>query len=226
MTKTVLVIGASRGIGAEVARHFASEGHRVFGVSRTQAVAGEWIQADISSSEGIAHIIRTVGESPIDALLFMGGTWEEGAFTDTFDFRKSSEPETRQVMSVNLIAPIEITRGIAKNLSRAKNPRAIYIGSLSGLDQWATPEVANTASKFGLRGAVQALRLALKQEKIGFTIVNPGNVETEEVLTDIREGRFPEQIPVPMTDLISAIEWVLSLSPSVEVGDINLMQRN
>jgi short-subunit dehydrogenase len=225
MAKKILVVGASRGIGAEVARHFAAQGHLVFGVSRSEAVAGRWIQADISTPYGISHVLSVVGDNQIDALLFMGGFWENGAFTDEFDFLKSTDHETRQVLAVNLVAPIEITKGVAKNLSRSKNPRAIFIGSLSGLDQWASAEVANTASKFGLRGAIQALRIALKNEKIGFTVVNPGNVETEEILADIREGRFPEQIPIPIADLISAIEWILSLSPSVEVGDVNLIQK-
>ena len=145
---------------------------------------------------------------------------------EDFDFRKTSDLETRHIMSVNLVAPIEITRGIIKNLSLASNPRAIYLGALSGIDQWASSQVAYSASKFGLRGAIQALRLALKEEGIGFTVINPGNVATEEVLMDIQEGRLKEQAPIPISDIISAIEWVLSLSHSVEVGDINLIQKN
>lgn len=94
------------------------------------------------------------------------------------------------MISVNTIAPIEITRTLAANLAQATNPRAIYIGALSGLDNCATPEVANTVSKFGLRGAVQALLLALGGQNIGFTVINPGNIATEEVLLDIEEGRF------------------------------------
>lgn len=223
--KTFLVVGASRGIGAEVASHFDAQGHRVFGVSRTRAVAGEWIKTDLSTPDGIAYIFDVLQDTPIDALLYMGGTWENGAFTDEFDFRKSNDHETRRVLAVNLIAPIEITKGLARNLAMTKNPRAVYIGALSGLEQSASGEVANTASKFGLRGAIQALRLALRSEKIGFTVINPGNVETDEVLADIQEGRFPKQVPIPISDLISAVEWLLSLSPSVEVGDINLMQK-
>jgi NAD(P)-dependent dehydrogenase (short-subunit alcohol dehydrogenase family) len=186
MKNTLLVIGASRGIGAAVSKHFYNAGHRVIGVSRTPAAAGDWIQVDISNPKGICLLVDRVGETPIDALLFMGGIWEKNAFTQEFDFRKSSYEETRLVLVVNLIAPIEITKGLSKNLASASNPRAIYIGSLSGLDQSASPEVANTASKFGLRGAIQALRLALQQEHIGFTVINPGNVATEEVLADIR----------------------------------------
>ena len=225
MIKTVLVIGASRGIGAAVAEHFHNTGNRVLGVSRSPAVAGEWIQADIGTSDGLQHLLKEIGQTPIDALLFMGGIWEKNAFMESFDFQKSTETETRRIISVNLIAPIEITKGLSNNLSSASNPRAIYMGSLSGIDQRASPEVAYTASKFGLRGVTQALRLTLKNQNIGFTVINPGNVATEEVLEDIEEGRFHKQTPIPLQDLISTIEWILTLSSSVEVGDINLSQK-
>ena len=226
MKKRMLIVGASRGIGAEMAKHFSSSGYEVIGVSRNPARECEWIKADISTPDGIQYLITKIGQLPIDALLFSGGVWEERGFMQGFDFRKTSNLETHHIMSVNLIAPIEITKGIAKNLSLASNPRAIYLGAISGVEQKASSQVAYSASKFGLRGAIQALRLALKEEGIGFTVINPGNVATEEVLMDIQEGRFREQTPIPLSDIISATEWILSLSHTVEVGDINLMQKN
>jgi NAD(P)-dependent dehydrogenase (short-subunit alcohol dehydrogenase family) len=223
--KTVLVVGASRGIGAAVAQHFVQAGHQVFAISRSPAVAGQWIKADISQPGGIAAVKAAISTRPIDALLFMGGVWETNAFTNAYDFLQSSDAETRFVISVNVIAPIEITRVLSDNLAQGSNPRAIYIGALTGFDHCASPEVANTASKFALRGAIQALRLALRDKAIGFTVINPGNVATEEVMLDIAEGRFSPQTPIPLSDLISSIEWILNLSPHVDVPDLNLHQR-
>lgn len=224
--KQIVVVGASRGIGAAVAQHFAQKGDRVFSISRTQPVAGEWIQADISTSEGIQLVADTIGEAVLDAFLFMGGVWEDGAFTEQYDFLKSSDRETRYVIAVNTIAPIELTKQLTKNLIKSNNPRAIFIGSLSGLDNSATIEVANTASKFGLRGAAQALKIALGDRQIGVTVINPGNVATEEVLTDIKEGRFEQQVPIPFADIISAVEWILTLSNTVDIGEIDMQQKS
>ncbi|MEO1068563.1 MAG: SDR family oxidoreductase [Cyanobacteria bacterium J06638_6] len=224
--KTVVIIGASRGIGAAVTQHFVEQGHAVWSVSRTAAVAGTWIPADISTPAGIAAIARTLGNQPLDALLFMGGVWEQGAFTNDYDFLHSSDAETRFVLSVNTIAPIEITRSLAANLAQTPNPRAIYMGALSGLDNCPSAEVANTASKFGLRGAVQALRVTLGDQNIGFTVINSGNVATEEVVLDIEAGRFGSQTPIPMAVITSAVDWLLSLPPSVDVQDLNLQQRS
>lgn len=205
----------------------------VYAVSRTKAIlrrrgyaiAGHWIAADLSTAAGIQQVVETIGETPLDALLYMGGTWEENAFTNAFDFQASPDGETRFVLAVNLIAPIELTKALAQNLSVADNPRAVYIGALSGLDNAASPEVANTASKFGLRGAVQALRLALAKEKIGFTVINPGNIATEEVLDDIEAGRFSQQFPIPISDVIETIEWILARSAAVDISEVNLRQK-
>lgn len=128
-------------------------------------------------------------------------------------------------MLCNLVAPIELTKSIVKNLSISSNPRAIYLGSLSGVDQIASVQVAYAASKFGLRGAIQSLRKALKAEEVGFTVINLGNVATDEVLIDIEEGRFKEQTPIPILDVITSVEMILSLSKNVEIGDINLIQK-
>ena len=94
------------------------------------------------------------------------------------------------------------------------------------MDNCASPEVANTAAKFGLRGAVQSLQLALGGQNIGFSVINPGNVATEEVLLDVEEGRFGPQTPIPITVITSAIDWLLSLPPSVDVPELNLWQRS
>lgn len=226
MPKKVAVVGASRGIGAAVAEHFAKLGAQVFAVSRTPAVAGQWIQADVATPEGIETLVRSLQGVALDALLFMGGVWETGAFTDQYDFSASPDAETRFVMAVNAIAPIELTKRLVPNLMQSANPRAIFIGSLTGLDHCPSIEVANTASKFALRGAVQALRLALQGRNIGLTVINPGNVATAEVLADIAEGRFPSQVAIPITDVLSTMDWVLSLSSAVDASEINLHQKS
>lgn len=43
---------------------------------------------------------------------------------------------------------------------------------------------------------------------------------------DIEEGNFKEQIPIPISDIILTAEMILSLSKNVEVGDINLVQKD
>ncbi len=224
MKRTLLVVGSSRGIGAAVARFFHDQGDTVLAVSRTPAAVGEWIEADLSSPVGIRQILKAVGDRPIDGLLFIAGVWEKNAFSPDFDFTQSPAEETQFIINVNLVAPIELTKSLVKNLSQAENPRAIYMGSISGTEQEVSAEVATAGSKFGLRGAVMALRHALKPQGIGFTVINPGWVATDEVVEDMASGQSPQQVPIPMDDVVSAVNWVLSLSPHTEVGEIDLLQ--
>ena len=222
---TYLLIGASRGIGGATAQYLASKGADVLGVSRSPALAGTWIEADIATDPGINRIVAAVGDRVLDGLLFLGGTWEQGAFTEAYDFVSSPQDEVRSLISVNLIAPILLARALAENLAKAENPRIILNGALSGLPNAATPEVANTATKFGMQGVAQSLNLSLRAYNIGITVVNPGNVATPEVMEDIAAGRFGRQVPVPIEDILQTYDYILRLSAASVPVEINLAQK-
>lgn len=226
MKKNILVIGASRGIGLELTKHLKNMGHNVFGVSRSRSYECEWIEGDVATEKGIENLVRNVGDKRIDTLIYSAGAWEEKGFMSDFDFLETKGFETRHIMSVNVVAPIEITKRLIGNFAQSNNPRAIYLGALSGVEQLASQQVAYSASKFALRGTIQGLRMALKQKGIGFTVINPGNVATDEVVSDIEQGRTKAQVLIPMSDIISTIDWLMSLSGAVEVGDVNLIQKN
>ncbi|MBV6658415.1 MAG: SDR family oxidoreductase [Devosiaceae bacterium] len=224
--KRYLLVGGSSGIGAAYAAHLVARGDQVLSVSRRPAPYGTWVQADISSDQGIDTVGDAVGEEALDGLLYLGGTWENGAFTDAYSFGASPRSETRNVISVNLIAPILLSQALAPSLAKASNPRIIFIGALSGLDRSATVEVANTASKFGLRGAAQALTLALRDQGIGVSVINPGNVATPEVQDDIASGAFGDQLPIPLPDLFAAIDFLLNVSKDSAPEEITLAQKH
>ena len=222
--REMLIAGASRGIGQAVAAHYESAGERVLSVSRTPSPHGTWIEADLARQDGIDTVIAGVGARPLDALLYTGGIWEHGAFTARYAFGTSTMEEIDRVIAVNLLAPIKLVRGLLPNLKQAQVPRILLIGSLDGLDNNAGRQVANSASKFGLRGAAQALQKELAGSGIGVTVVNPDNVATTEVLRDIEVGDFPPQTPIPMADLVAVIDCALSLSGASVASEINLAQ--
>lgn len=223
--KNIVVIGSSRGIGLALVDRLMSLGHNVCGVSRSPTDNCEWIKGDISTSEGIEKVSNIIGDRCIDILIFSAGIWEEKGFMPDFSFQATKDEETRNIMSINVVAPIEITKRLIANLAMSNNPRAIYFGAMSGVEHLASDQVAYSASKFALRGAIQGLREALKSEGIGFTVINPGNVATEEVLSDIENGFLEGQQPIPISDISSTVEWLMSLSSHVEVGDVNLSQK-
>ena len=226
MKRNLIIVGASRGIGLAVAEFYEAKGDNVFSVSRTPATVGKWIQADISNADGIKKVLGETSGLTIDALLYMGGVWEQHAFTEDYNFETSPYSETKTIINVNQIAPIELVKGLLPNLRKSENPRAIFMGATSGLDISTTSEVAYSASKFGLRGAVHSLRIGYKNEGVGFTTINPGYVGTDEVLEDIKSGESEGLIPIPIEDVVRTIEFVMQSSRDTDIGDITLNSKN
>ena len=218
----VLIVGASRGIGAAVAEHLLHRTAELITVSRTPAKRGNWIKADVSEVSGIKMIEKAIANSSLDALLYMGGTWEEKAFTSQYNFENCNNEDLERVIAVNLLAPIRLVKSLLPALRQANNPKIIFMGALSGLDNFPTREVANTASKFGLRGAVHALREELRPERIGVTVINPGNVGTPEVLEDLKQAGQSETNAIPLSDLLNVIDCVLAMSRSTCIKEIQM----
>ncbi|MEM7733687.1 MAG: SDR family oxidoreductase [Pseudomonadota bacterium] len=221
-----LIVGGSRGIGKACAEHLAGQGHDILSVSRTPSETGQWIKADVSSAQDMHHVVEAVGDEVLDGLLYLGGIWEEGAFTDAYDFLKSPVEEMQRVIAVNLTAPILLAQGLVGPLSRSDNARIVLMGSISGLENSGGREVANTASKFGLRGAAEALNASLRPHGIATTVINPANVATLDVFEDIAQGDFGPQIPIPMEDMTATLDYILRLSRDSVPSTVSLLQTN
>lgn len=220
--KTILVAGASRGIGLAVAEHLVARSDRLLAVARTPAPMGEWIQADLSELAGVETVAKAIGGDRLDALLYMGGTWETHAFTSQYRFEDCSDADIDRVIAVNLVAPIRLVRASLPALRRSPNPKIVFMGALSGRDNFSGREVANSASKFGLRGVVHSLREELRSQQIGVTVINPGNVGTPEVLADLAANNLSGGEAIPLTDLLKIIDCILSLSPATCIKEIDV----
>lgn len=220
--RTILVAGASRGIGLAVADHLMNQCDRLLAVSRTAAPVGEWVQADLSDLAGIETVVNAIGDNSLDALLYMGGTWETHAFTPQYRFEACSDEDITRVIAVNLVAPIRLVKALLPALRRSDNPKIIFMGALSGRDNFPGREVANSASKFGLRGVVHSLREELRSQQIGVTVINPGNVGTPEVLADLAAANLMGGEAIPLNDLLSIVDCILSLSRATCIKEIDL----
>jgi 3-oxoacyl-[acyl-carrier protein] reductase len=220
--KTILVAGASRGIGLAVAEHLASKCDRLLTVSRTATLIGTWIQADLSDLVGVETVAKAIGCDRLDALLYMGGTWETHAFTSQYSFEDCSDVDITKVIGVNLVAPIRLVKALLPALRRSDNPKIIFMGSLSGRDNFSGREVANSASKFGLRGVVHSLREELRSQQIGVTVINPGNVGKPEVLADLAANNLLGGEAIPLSDILCIIDCILSLSRATCIKEIDV----
>ena len=217
--RRIVVAGASKGLGATVAKHFAAAGDEVISLSRSPSAHGAWHPCDLADPGQIAAVAKGIA-GRIDALIVVAGIWEAQAFSPDYSLAVSSVDEISRILAVNLQAPILLAKAL---LSQLQGGRIVLIGSTSGLDHVGTPEVAYNASKAGLRGAAQALAHALKGQGIAMSILNPGDIGSDDVLAAKHDGTMRPGGSLPMSDLVTAIDFLLQLSPQASFCEINLI---
>lgn len=119
----MLIVGGSRGIGLAVAEYSHTRVKNLVCVSRTPSKFGRWIEADVADNRGIDRACKPFENQPLDALLYLGGTWEKNAFTSDYAFANSSDEEIDRVIAVNSIAPIKFTRRLIPSLQNHQSAK-------------------------------------------------------------------------------------------------------
>lgn len=220
----ILILGASRGLGAALVEGLPRKGDMIFGLSRSEpnwlrrksAIGRHWIEADLCELGAVQNARREIGKAPIDALIHVAGIWDEAPFEEMHD------DEIAEILDVDLRAFLAFTRGLAPNLRRADHAKIIAIGSTNGLDNGDMTAVAYSAAKFGLRGACQALRQHFRKDGIAVTCLSPGSIASD---VDYAEGsdaalKRHRGKRMPVTDIIAMIRCILDLSPAACVKEI------
>lgn len=232
MPKHILIIGASRGLGDALAKGLPDAGDRVWlvargeprSLARNDGVTREWIQADLGKAEAPARIAATLGDQPVDLLLYNAGIWEPTAFSIDYDFAAEDPAVLQQVLYVNLTAALLCVQTLLPNLLGADHARIVFTGSTSGLENVRGREVAYGASKFGLRGAAHALREQLRPHGIGVTCLNPGSMANEidyDAGIDAVRAQYGDGA-VPVGDVVTLVKCIVSLSPAACVKEVDL----
>jgi len=190
--KTVIVTGASSGVGAEAARRFAREGARVVitarGAPALEAVAKEIgqdralaVPGDVSDPDAARELVRRAlewGGDHLDVLVNNAGVNHRGPVEHV-------EPAAlAQIIDVNLKAPIVLTRLCLAQLRRSGKGAIVNVASIAG--QIPLPgEAAYSATKFGLRAFSMALAEELRGGEVSVSIVSPGPIETGFLIDDL-----------------------------------------
>ncbi len=185
--RVAVVTGASRGIGAEIARSLARQGRHVVLVARNaeklsevkaaiEATGGaaETRACDMGDSGAIATMIDAVYEAQgrLDILVNNAGVTRDGLVL------RMSDEQFDEVIRVNLKGVFAACRAAAKPMVRGKWGRIVNISSVSGLVGNAG-QVNYAASKAGVLGLTKSLAKELAGKNITANVVAPGFIETD-----------------------------------------------
>jgi 3-oxoacyl-[acyl-carrier protein] reductase len=202
MSKTVLITGASKGIGYETAKLFAQNGYNVaiiYNNSKESAVAlmNELLekkcsvmvaQADVSCKEQVDGMINSVSKQfgEIDILVNNAGIAKQRLFTDI------STEEWDNMFDVNVKGVFLCCQGVLPAMIRNKSGKIINISSVWGITG-ASCEVLYSATKAAVIGLTKALAKELGPSGIQVNCVAPGVIDTD-MNSDLDKASFEDLI--------------------------------
>jgi NADP-dependent 3-hydroxy acid dehydrogenase YdfG len=207
--KVAVVTGASRGIGAAVARMLDAQGVRLGLGSRSgddlglDAVA---LECDVRDPDQVQSLVMATVErfGGLDILVANAGVGAYGAFLDL-------PPErVEEMIDVNLKGTIYAVRAALPHLLARGGGDIVAVASVAGLRAFPHESVYN-ASKFGQVGFLRSLDHELRERNVRCTSICPGGVATDFALGEGR-GRTPESLEGMMSaeDVAEVVHFALT----------------
>lgn len=234
MKKTVLITGATSGIGKATAEVFAEKGFSLILCGRRQHRLDE-LQADLAHKtrvvtlnfdvrerEAVAESIASLNSefSKIDILINNAGNAHG---FDTVDIANLDDWDA--MLDINVKGLLYVTKAVLPSMIEKKEGHIINIGSLAGKEVYQRGNVY-CASKHAVDAINQGLRLDLNEHNIRVGAINPGLVETE-----FSEVRFKGDLeraktvyqgyePLRAKDIAEIIEFVVTRPNHVNIADL------
>lgn len=233
--KTILVTGASRGIGRSIAVKFASEGYHVFLNCRTSVAeltaVKDYIEnnyhtpcsiaaGDAGNAADVARMFADIHQTcgHLDVLVNNAGISYIGLLMDM------SDEDWRQVIDTNLSSVFYCCRAAIPPMISRKSGRIINISSMWGTSG-ASCEAAYSASKSGVNGLTRALAKELAPSSIPVNAIACGVIDTQmnSQLSDEERKELEDAIPAGRygtPDEIARIVWDTANAPEYMTGQI------
>jgi NAD(P)-dependent dehydrogenase (short-subunit alcohol dehydrogenase family) len=181
MSQTILITGASSGIGRAAALELLRAGHTVYGSARRVesmaaigSAGGRVLQLDVTVEADLERAVQTIVEEQrrIDVLINNAG---QGLYAAAEDMPLE---EARHQFEVNLFGPARLTQLVLPHMRAQRSGRILNVSSMGG--EIAFPLGAwYHASKHALEGYSDALRQEVKRFGIDVVLIQPGITRTE-----------------------------------------------
>jgi NAD(P)-dependent dehydrogenase (short-subunit alcohol dehydrogenase family) len=184
MSKVILVTGAGRGLGTDIAREALAAGHQVVATGRRPEEVEKTLggpqdnllvtKLDVTSPEDAEAAAQAAVDrfGRIDVLINNAGNFFAGYFEEI------TPAQMRQQIETNLFGPMNVTRAVLPILRKQRAGHIITLSSSAGIigQEFC---VAYAASKFGVEGWMESLRYDIEPYGIHTTVEEPGFFRTE-----------------------------------------------
>lgn len=230
--RTALVTGASRGIGAAVARALAAAGARVVLVARSvrelDALAATLphgavvVSADLAQAAAVPTVAaatrEALGGADPDILVHAAGSFPLAPM------EQMTDEELELALTLNAAVPLRLTRAFLPGMRTRGNAQVVLIGSIA--DRHVFPSnAAYAASKHALRAGAEVLRAETRGSGLRVTLVAPAATDTS--IWDQHDPDAAAHLPnraemLRAEDVADAVRWAVTRPAHVNVDELRV----
>ncbi|KAH9484320.1 NADP-dependent 3-hydroxy acid dehydrogenase [Psilocybe cubensis] len=241
--KTVLITGASSGIGAATAVLFAKGGANVILLARRadalakvaeQCVAahkesglqqgGKFasVQLDVSDKKQIADLWTKVPQELRDVDILVNNAGFVKGLEHVGDI---NEQEVEEMFATNVLGLISMTQLLVRDFKKKQSGHVINLGSIAGIEPYAGGSIY-TATKHAVNAFSGSLLRELVNTPIRVTEIQPGMVETEFSIVrfrgnvDAAKKVYEGLEPLTGQDIAEEIVWAAARPPHVNIAQV------
>jgi NAD(P)-dependent dehydrogenase (short-subunit alcohol dehydrogenase family) len=214
---TILITGAGRGLGLELARRFVDLGWETLGTVRDPAKGAampkgsQTFLCDSTDRSSLARLARDLAGKPIDVLFCNAGMFgKRKQSVGTVDYDTWAE-----VMRVNVFSPMACVEALVDNVAASARRQVVMMSSRMGSmgENAAGGEVVYRSSKAALNAVTKSLSIDLAPRGITVVAVHPGWVQTDM--------GGPAAALTPTESVAGLADVVLGLGPASNGGFLN-----
>lgn len=225
--KTIVITGATGGLGQALVRSFSQPENRLVLVGRDMTkleTLAEWCQTrchsvhivpcDFSTDSGVQMCLVALQQETIDVLIHNAGY---GLYQYVHEFQSDAVVD---LMRVNTLVPMLLTNALIEKMYQRGTGHIFFIASQAG--KMTTPKsTVYSASKAGLIGYANGLRLEARPRGVHVTTVNPGPIATDFFNRADKTGQYVKAVGRVMLDADDVAQHVQA-SVGKQVREINL----
>jgi NAD(P)-dependent dehydrogenase (short-subunit alcohol dehydrogenase family) len=222
--QTILITGATSGIGRHAALHLAARGHRVFATGRSEAALAELraadprietLRLDVTDQASIDRareaVMALTGARGLDVLVNNAGY---GALGPT---EMISDRDMRAQYDVNVFGLMAVTRAFVGVMRERGRGRIVNVSSLGGVYTLPFFGVYNS-TKYAVESLSDALRVELAPFGVHVSLIEPGVIETGFADRSMKEADKTRRPGSPYAPILDRADEILKMSEATAVG--------